>query len=138
MKGATLGIVLATVTWGWLAAVDALAGHPFNTFHVLGGVVAFTVIHYLLNIGYGSVIMSAIRSSGREPSLAIALVFEFVMIEIAFAMITVLLVNVGLGPRAWVGVFGGSLIATMVAIVFLTRHHAFAAQLREADSRADG
>ena len=49
-EGATLGLVVATATWIWVAAVDAAAGDPFHTFEVLGGVLAFTVAHYLLNV----------------------------------------------------------------------------------------
>jgi hypothetical protein len=52
-------------------------------------------------------------------------------------MLTVLLSNLGLGARAWVGIFGGSLIGTGLALFFLSRRHPLAAQVREADSRHD-
>jgi hypothetical protein len=136
-EGTALGIVVATGIWVWLAAVDAIAGHAFQTFSVLGGIPAFTIVHYLLNIAYGVVVVSAIHGAAREPSLAIAVVFGLVTLEIAFAMLTVLLSNLGLGARAWVGIFGGSLIGTGLALFFLSRRHPLAAQVREADSRHD-
>lgn len=136
-EGTALGIVLATGIWVWLAAVDALAGHAFHTFSVLGGITAFTIVHYLLNIAYGVVIVSAIHGAAREPSLAIAVVFGLVTLEIAFAMLTVLLSNLGLGARAWVGIFGGSLIGTGLCLFLLSRRHRLAALVREADSQHD-
>ena len=89
-EGAALGIVVGTGIWVWLALVDALAGHAFHTFSVLGGITAFTIVHYLLNIAFGIVIMSAIHGATREPSLAIALVFGIVALEIAFGMLTII------------------------------------------------
>ena len=40
------------------ARPSAIAGQPFQTFTLLGGIVVFTVAHYLLNILYGRVIVS--------------------------------------------------------------------------------
>jgi hypothetical protein len=136
-EGTALGIIVATAIWVWLAAVDALAGHAFHTFSLLGGISAFTIVHYLLNIAYGVAIVSAVHGAAREPSLAIAVVFGVVTLEIAFAMFTVLLSNLGLGARAWIGVFGGSLIGTGVAIFVLSRGHPLAAQVRDADTNHD-
>lgn len=136
-EGTTLGIVVATGIWLWLAAVDAIAGQPFHTFSALGGISAFTVVHYLLNIAYGVVVVSAVHGAAREPSLAIAVVFGVVTLEIAFAMLTVLLSNLGLGARAWVGIFGGSLIGTGLTLFVLSRRHPLAAQVRAADSQHD-
>ncbi|HKW40465.1 MAG TPA: hypothetical protein VJN39_04385 [Gemmatimonadales bacterium] len=51
--GARLGVIVATAIWVWLALVDLIAGQPFRTFTVLGGIALFTVLHYLVNIAYG-------------------------------------------------------------------------------------
>ena len=136
-EGTTLGIVIATGIWIWLAIVDALAGYPFHTFSMLGGITAFTLVHYLLNIAYGLVVISAVHGAEREPSLDIAILFGLVTLEIAFAMLTVLLSNLGLGARAWVGVFGGSLIGMGLCLFLVSRRHPLAAQVRDADSRHD-
>ena len=131
-EGATLGFVVATATWMWIALVDAVARHPFHTFTLLGGVGVFTSIHYFLNILYGVVIVSALRGANRAPSLFIALVFGLVMMEIAFAMLTAVL-SVGLGSLAWILIFGGSLIGTAIAMVLLNRRYPFAPRLRRAE-----
>jgi hypothetical protein len=133
-EGVKLGIVAATATWVWLAVIDAAAGRPFHSFTVLGGIAAFTVVHYLLNIAYGVTIVSAVRAAAREPSLAIAVVFGLVTLEIAFAMFTILLSHVGLGRLAWAGVFGGSVLSVVIVLFMLSRRHLFLARVRDADS----
>lgn len=137
-EGVFLGLVVATSTWAWLAVVDAVAREPFRTFTVLGGIVVFTTMHYLLNLAYGLVIVSAVHGATREPSLAIAVTFGFVIVEFTFAMVTVLLSHLGLGELAWVRIFGGSLIGVMIAIVILARRHPLAAELRQAEEEEKG
>jgi hypothetical protein len=132
-EGTALGIIVATAIWVWVAVVDAVAGHPFQTFAALGGITVFTLVHYLLNIVYGVVITSAVHGAASEPSLALALVFGLVMFEIALAMLTVLLSHLGLGELAWIRIFGGSLVGMGIALYVLSRHHPLAARLRDAD-----
>lgn len=62
-EGTVLGIAVATGIWVWLAVVDAVAGQPLHTFTVLGGITAFTTMHYLLNIAYGVAVVSAIHGA---------------------------------------------------------------------------
>lgn len=133
-EGVWLGLLVATGIWLWLAIVDAVAGEPLRTFTVLGGVVPFTVLHYLLNLVYGVVIVSAIHGAKREPSLVIAVVFGFLIIEFAFAMLTVLLSHLGLGALAWVRVVGGNVFGAAIAFVLLSRRHPLAEELREAEA----
>ena len=90
-------------------------------------------LHYLLNVAYGVVIVSAVHATARAASVVIALVFGFVMIEIVFAMAAVVLSSVALGTPAWVGVFGGSLIGTATALIVLSRRYPLAARLRQAE-----
>ena len=137
-EGTTLGIIVATSIWVWLVVVDAVAGQPFQTFAALGGITVFTVVHYLLNIVYGVVIVSAVHGAAREPSLALALVFGLVMLEIAIAMLTVLLSHLGLGELAWLRILGGSLVGMTIALFVLSRGHPLMAQLRHADDDHDG
>lgn len=132
-EGTRLGAVVATVIWAWIAVVDAIAGQPFATFTLLGGVVLFTIGHYVLNIVYGRVIVSTVRGATSTPSLIIAMIFGFLMMEIAFAMVTVLLSHLGLGELAWLRIFGGSMIGTAVAVFLLSRSHPLLAELRRAE-----
>lgn len=137
-EGARLGLIVATAIWIWVAAVDAIVGQPFHTFHVLGGIAWFSVIHYVLNVAYGIVVVSAIHGAEREPSLIIAVTFGVLIVEIAAAMVTVLLSHLGLGELAWVRIFGGSLIGASIAIIALARGHPLVAELRRAEDEQNG
>lgn len=137
-EGARLGGIVATAIWIWIAAVDAIVGQPFHTFTVLGGIAWFTALHYALNVAYGIAVISAIHGSDREPSLIIAVTFGVLIIEIAAAMVTVLLSNLGLGELAWLRIFGGSVIGVSIAIIVLARGHPLAAELRRAEDEQSG
>jgi hypothetical protein len=132
-EGIRLGLIVATATWLWLAVIDAAVGQPFHTFQALGGVVAFTAVHYALCVMYGLVLISVVHGAERAPSLVIALFFGVITLEGAFAMMTNLLATVALGSLAWLGVFGGSLIGTAVAMLLLSRTHPLATYLQRAE-----
>ena len=132
-EGAWLGGLVASCIWLWIVVVDLIAGEPFRTFELLGNVVIVTVIHYALNIVYGIVLVGAIRGSRGAPSLIIAVIFGLVMLEVAFAMVTVMLGHAGLGNLAWVRIFGGSLVGLSVAFALLSRRYPLAMRLHEAE-----
>jgi hypothetical protein len=90
-------------------------------------------MHYLLNVTYGIVLLSAIHGADRAPSLIIAVIFGVVTLEGAFAMFTNILAQASLGNAAWVGIAGGSLIGTGAAIALLSRTHPLIAHLRRAE-----
>jgi hypothetical protein len=137
-EGATLGLVVATSTWLWVAAVDAIAGDPFRTFTVLGGIAIFTMLHYLLNVVYGVAVVSGLRTAAREPGAIMAVVFGFLMVEFGLALISTFASNLGLGTLAWLRIFGGSLIGSAIAVAVLSRRHPLAERLRRAnDERQD-
>ena len=132
-EGARLGLVVATSIWVWLAVVDAVVGQPFHTFRVLGGVVLFTVLHYLFNVVYGVVIVSMVHGAAREPSLVIGMAFGFLVIEFGFVMLTVLLSHLGLGELAWARILGGNLIGAAIAFFMLSRRHRLRDEFRQAE-----
>ena len=132
-EGTVLGLVVATCLWVWLAGVDAIAGEPFLTFTVLGGIVGFTVLHYLLNVAYGIAIMSIVHTAGRTPSAIFAVGFGFLMLEFAFALVTAAFSSGRLGELAWVRLFGGSVIGAVIAIFMVTRRHSLLALLHRAE-----
>jgi hypothetical protein len=135
-EGVRLGIIVASTTWLWLVLVDAVMRQPFHTFAALGGVAVFTAMHYLLNIVYGIVLLSAVHGADRTPSLILAVVFGVLLFEVAMAMLTIILAQYGLGSAAWVGVFGGSLIATALALLLLSRTHPLVAYLHRAEEES--
>ena len=136
-EGARLGVIVAATIWIWLAVVDAVAGQPFRTFMVLGGIPLFTVLHFVFNVVYGVVVVWAIHGAGREPRLLLAVAFGFFIVEFAFAMLTVLLSQIGLGQLAWVRIVGGNLVGSVVAFTILSRTHPLAKELRKAEAEED-
>jgi hypothetical protein len=132
-EGVRLGVILASATWLWVALVDAVSGQPFHTFLALGGIGAFTVIHYLLNIVYAVVLLVAIHGAERTPSLIFAAMFGVLTLEGGIAMVANLLAQAALGGVAWIEIVGGSLIATSIAIMLLMRTHPLATYLRRAE-----
>jgi hypothetical protein len=136
-EGAQLGFIVATSVWIWVALVDLIVGEPFHTFAVLGGIATFTVFHYLLHVGYGVAVVSGIRGVAREPRLAIAVAFGFVLLEIALALITVLLSQLGLGSLAWLRIFGGNVVGVAVAFRLLSRSHGLREALRKAERQEE-
>jgi hypothetical protein len=132
-EGVELGFAMATAIWLWIAVVDAVAGRPFHTFDVLGGVLVFTVVHYLLNITYGVVLLSAVHGAERAPSLVFAMVFGGIIFEGGIAMLTNVLAEARVGQLAWIGIFGGSLLGAAVALALLMRTHPLREYLRRAE-----
>jgi hypothetical protein len=122
-EGAALGVVVATGIWIWIAVVDAVAGQPFRTFAVLGGIAPFTVLHYALNIAGGMAVVAGVHRAVREPGLAGVLWFVLVVVEFAFTMLTIILSHLGLGGLAWLRILGGSVVGTGIAILVLSRGH---------------
>jgi len=132
-EGTVLGLVVATCIWVWLAAIDAVAGQPFLTFKVLGGIAGFTVMHYLLNVAYGVAMMSIIHTAERTPSAIFGIGFGFLMLEFAFALVTAAFSSGRLGELAWIRLFGGSVIGAVIAMVVVTRRHSLVRLLHQAE-----
>lgn len=132
-QGLILGLITATTTWLWVATVDAVSGQPFHTFGVLGGIVGFTVVHYLLNIAYGVAVIGMARGAARTPSLVIGAIFGFIVLEIAFGMLSAILSQTALGNRSWLVILGGSLIGASVMFTMVTQTYDLRARLHEAE-----
>jgi hypothetical protein len=132
-EGGVVALAVGASTWSWIALVDVLAGHPFYTFELLGGIVAFTLLHALLNLAYGVAIVSTVHAAAREPSLIYGVGFGLFILEIAFVFATVALSNLGLGSLAWLRIFGASLLGVWVALSLVARRHPIGALLRRAE-----
>src|SRR5437879_12260123 len=76
-EGVMLGLVVATSIWLWIAIVDAIAGEPFRTFAVLGGIRLFTVLHYVLCLAYGVAAVAVVHGAALEPRLMLGAAFAF-------------------------------------------------------------
>jgi hypothetical protein len=122
-EGVKLGLVIATTIWMWIALVDAVAGDPFRTFRLLGGIAQFTVLHYVLNVVYAMAVVAVVHRTAHEPSLAAVLWFVLLVIEFAFVMVTILLSHVGLGALAWLRIFAASVVGLALGILLISRRH---------------
>jgi hypothetical protein len=116
-----------------VALVDGITGQPWHTFSVLGGLLAFTVVHYLLNVTYGVVLLSVVHGAERAPSLIFAGIFGLLMFEGAFVMFTNIIAESSVGPAAWVEVAGGSFLGAAVSVTLLVRTHPLGQYLRRAE-----
>jgi hypothetical protein len=133
VEGIILGILVATIIWGWVAMVDLVAGQPLRTFQMMGGIAAFTTLHYLLNIAYCVALVAAVRGALRTPSLIIGVIFVFLIFEVGFTMMTTLLATATLGMSAWLTLLGGNLVGVAVVFALLSWRYPLAAQLKSAE-----
>lgn len=132
-EGAKLGIIVATVTWLWLALIDVVSGDAFRTPTMLGGIVAFTLVHYVLNMLYAVSVVSLIHGATRHPTLILVALIGCTMVEIGFIMLTAAL-SYFLGGIAWVSIFGGSVIGAAIAFQLLALKHPLGALLLQAET----
>jgi hypothetical protein len=86
-----------------------------------------------LYIVYAVVGLWVFLSGARAPSLMFAVIFGVLMLEGGIAMMTNLVAEAAVGDVAWIGIFGGSLIATAIAFALLVRTHPLATYLRRAE-----
>lgn len=131
-SGVVLGGTIAFVTWSWVAIVDVALGRPLETFSILGGTALFTVVHVALCLAYGCALAAAVRAASAEPGVILAAIFGTLLLEVAFAMLTVLLSMTALGALAWLRIFVGSLLGTAVAFVMLNHWYPLAELVRHA------
>ena len=132
-EGAKLGLIVAIATWLWLVLVDAVSGDPFRVITTLGGIVAFSVGHGILNVVYGVSLVSCVHGAVREPSLVMAALFGYVMVEIGFIMFTAALSSF-LGGIAWLSILGGSLVGAAIAFLLLLQAHPLKTLLHRAET----
>jgi len=132
-EGAQLGLIVATSVWVWVALVDLIVGEPFHTFAVLGGIVTFTVLHYLLHSGTARGRVGHPRVA-REPRLASPW-RSLRRRRIALALITVLLSQMGSGRSPGCG---SSAEVVGVAVAFrLLSGPRLGAALRKAEQQEE-
>jgi hypothetical protein len=138
--GMVAGLLGATAVWVWLLLCDAVAGHPLHTaasfgagllslnsrvggVSLLGGTIAFTIVHYLVWIGLGALVMSGVRAAARTPAVLIFMFFVFCLLQLAFVAFTALMAARGLGASAWWLVFAGNVIGCAITWWYILRHH---------------
>ena len=78
-------------------------------------------------------IVSCVHGAVREPSLVMAALFGFVMVEIGFIMFTAALSSF-LGGIAWLSILGGSLVGAAIAFLLLLQAHPLKTLLHRAET----
>jgi hypothetical protein len=78
--------------------------------------------------------MSVAHGAERAPSLVMGSVFILLTFEGGLAMLTNLFAQAGVGPAAWLGLFGGSLLNLGVAVFLISRAHPLALYLHRAEN----
>jgi hypothetical protein len=122
-EGVRLGLIVGVATWLWIVGFDFASGNPFYTMHFLGGVMAFTLFHFTLCLGYGLAVISLIHGSAREPTVMFGLIFSAILFEAGFAGLTALIANMGLGQLAWSRIFFGNAMAAGLTYAVIAHNH---------------
>ncbi len=132
-RGVTAGLIGGAVLALWFLFVDQVAGTPFRTPGMLGGVLLgrdameptagviglFTVIHFAVFVAFGVVLSWALAQLERAPNLLFGLVAGFILFNGVFffgAFVSGIDVVAELG---WVEVLAGNLLAGIAMVSFL-------------------
>jgi hypothetical protein len=121
-EGASLGLIIGVTTWLWLAGFDLVRGEPLHTIHFLGAA-RFTVIHFVLCLGYGFAIIGMVHASMKEPTVMFGIIFSTILFQFGFVVMTALLANIGIGPLAWGQFLVGNFVAAALTFALVARNH---------------
>lgn len=149
-EGPRAGAFAATAVWLWILIRDMHAGIPFSTPAFLGrgllsvdgggagvpaiaGVIAFTIAHYAVWIGVGTLVVAAVRRAPHAPSILLGLVLLLILIHFLFLGVTGILAQSRLGPAAWYEMLIGDAIGwTVLGWYVYRRHHELRGELARA------
>jgi len=154
-EGLVVGAIGATAVWAWLLIQDLHARVPLSTPAFLGrgllsidtgaawvpaaaGVVAFTIAHYALWLGVGTLLIAAVRRAARSPSILLAVVLLLILSQFLFVGVTAILAQGRLGADAWRDLLIGDVIGWgAVAWYVLGRHGELRGELARAGDEGD-
>jgi hypothetical protein len=139
-EGVIAGIIGATSVAIWFLAVDTIAGHPLYTpallgtaaFSVFGDttrdgslvhVLVYTIIHYAAFVGTGILVSYVVHRAETEPSVLVVFTLLFIIFELGFYGLTVLLAQTELRMLAWYQIAAGNLLAALMMGIYMWRTH---------------
>ena len=140
-EGLVAGLIGATVVAVWFLIIDvAMRGQPFFTPAALGSilflgggpeevvvsatpVIGYTFVHFAAFILFGEVLAGLVDQIENYPALVFGLVILFVVFEVFFVAMTMMLGAWVLERLAWWSVLGGNLLAALSMGLYLWRAH---------------
>jgi hypothetical protein len=139
-EGVVAGIVGATSVAVWFLIVDLVAGHPLYTPEILGAAVfslfgdttrdstfahvaAYTIVHYTAFIGTGVVVSYVVHKAETEPSVLVIFMLLFIIFELGFYGVIVMLAQTALRSLAWYQIAAGNLLAAITMGGYMWRTH---------------
>jgi hypothetical protein len=139
-EGLIAGILGATAGALWFLLVDAIAGRPFFTptllgtalFSVVGGtaqesaltyLIVYTIIHYAAFVGSGLVVSYVVHKAETEPSVLVVFMLLFIIFELGFYGVILMLAETALRSLAWYQIAAGNVLASALMGVYMWRTH---------------
>jgi len=139
-EGVIAGILGATAVAIWFLAVDAIAGHPLYTptflgtalFSIVGGtahestltyLIAYTIFHYAAFIGSGLVVSYVVHKAESEPSVLMVFMLLFIIFELGFYGVILMLAETTLQSLAWYQIAAGNVLAAGIMGAYMWRTH---------------
>jgi hypothetical protein len=102
-----------------LLSVDA----PGTRVSAVAGVIAFTIAHYAVWMGVGSLLMAAVRRAAHRPSILLGVILVLILSQFLFVGITSILAQGRLGAAAWRDLMIGDAIGWGSAACYVLRTH---------------
>jgi hypothetical protein len=140
-EGATVGMLGASAVAVWFLVVDAMAGEPFRTPALLGGVLfrgvtdplhpavtagvvlQYTLVHGVVFLAFGLIVAGLLALADREPRLLIALVMVFCCFEVFVVGAIAILAEWLFARVAWWTIITANVLATLMMAGYLFRAH---------------
>jgi hypothetical protein len=140
-EGVTVGMLGASAVAVWFLLVDAMAGEPFRTPALLGGVLfhgvtdplrpaitavvvlQYTLVHGAVFLVFGLLVAGLLALADREPRLLIALVMLFCCFEVFAVGAIAILAEWLFATLAWWTIVTANVLATLMMAGYVFRAH---------------
>ena len=140
-EGVTVGMLGASAVAVWFLLVDAMAGEPFRTPALLGGVLfhgvadplhpavtavvvlQYTLVHGVVFLVFGLLVAGLLALADREPRLLFALVMLFCCFEVFVVGAIAILAEWLFATVAWWTIITANALATLMMGGYLFLAH---------------
>lgn len=140
-EGVTVGLLGASAVAVWFLVVDAMAGEPFRTPALLGGVLfhgvpdplhpavtalavlQYTLVHGVVFLVFGLMVAVLLALADREPRLLFALVMLFCCFEVFVVGAIAISAEWLFATLAWWTIITANVLATLIMAGYLFFAH---------------